>query len=635
MKHHAIIIVTLLLFALITACGSQDPTPMIATPDADTPAPTLSPTPAPTSTPTPIPPREITVCQAEEPNTLFLYGGPSRAARNVLEAIYDGPIDTQTYQFQPVILEKIPSLADGDADLLTVPVQDGDRVTDVNGLPVDLKPGVTILDAAGQETRFETGVVTMTQMVVTFTLRADVKWADGQRLTADDSRYSYELAGEFDSPTLRILWDRTLSYDAVDERTVVWSGLPGYRDTLYFNNFYFPLPRHVWGVTEAENLLSAEVAHRKPLGWGAFTVEEWVENERITLVRNPHYFRASEGLPYLDRVTFRFVPDLPQALDLLRASECDLITQDVIENGDLTALLGAADAGEVQLITSPNVEWEHMDFGIQPSNLLRRPDFFGDVRVRRAIAMCVNRERIAGEALPPTGVTVADSYVSAEHPLHAGGQLQHWSYNPSQALALLEEVGWTDEDGDGVREAKGVPNVAAGTPFSVTLLTTSEQPAREHTARILTEDLAACGIRLGVKRLPAVEFFADGPDGPIFGRQFDLALFSWLNGLEAPCGLYLSSQIPGPENWWATSNNSGYSSAEYDATCLAALDALPGTDGYVRFHQEAQHIFSQDLPALPLYFVPKLVAARPGVSGVMLDPTEYLEMWNIEEFSIQ
>jgi peptide/nickel transport system substrate-binding protein len=200
---------------------------------------------------------------------------------------------------------------------------------------------------------------------------------------------------------------------------------------------------------------------------------------------------------------------------------------------------------------------------------------------------------------------------------------------------LLEEVGWTDGDEDGVREANGVPNVAAGTPFSVTLLTTSEHPARAHTTRILTEDLAACGIRLGVKQLPAAEFFADGPDGPIFGRQFDLALFSWLNGLEAPCGLYLSSQIPGPENWWATSNNCGYSSAEYDAACLAALDALPGTEGYMRFHQEAQRIFSQDLPALPLYFVPKLVAVRPGVSGVMLDPTEYLEMWNIEEFKFQ
>ena len=109
----------------------------------------------PSPTPTPVPPKEFTVCQAEEPNTLFIYGGPSHAARNVLEAIYDGPIDTQTYQSQPVILEKLPSLADGDAELRTVEVTEGASVVDVEGLVVDLAPGVTVLRADGQEVTFE------------------------------------------------------------------------------------------------------------------------------------------------------------------------------------------------------------------------------------------------------------------------------------------------------------------------------------------------------------------------------------------------------------------------------------------------------------------------------------------------
>jgi ABC-type oligopeptide transport system substrate-binding subunit len=68
--------------------------------------------------------------------------------------------------------------------------------------------------------------------------------------------------------------------------------------------------------------------------------------------------------------------------------------------------------------------------------------------------------------------------------------------------------------------------------------------------------------------------------------------------------------------------------------CQAALQALPGTEDYARFHREAQRIFSHDLPVLPLYFVPKLVAARLEVSGVILDPSENLELWNIEAFDI-
>jgi peptide/nickel transport system substrate-binding protein len=637
MRYRFILVVTLLLVAFAAACTSSDPVTTTTMPTVPSPTPSPlpppSPTAAPTSTPTPVPPKEFTICQAEEPNTLFIYGNPSRAARNVLQAIYDGPIDTRTYQPQPVILERIPSLADGDAVLQTVQVEEGARVVDANGQAVDLLPGVTVLDAEGREVTFEGQAITMTQMAVTFTLRTDVTWADGQPLTADDSRYSFELAGAFDVPALQILRERTYGYAVVDEHTVVWTGTPGYRDPFYFLNFYHPLPHHVWGKAEAEQLLSAEVAHRRPLGWGPFVVEEWVEGEHITLVRNSHYFRASEGLPYLDRVTFRFIPDLRQALDSLAAGECDLITQDVVEGGDLRPLLEAAEASTVQLVSSPSSEWEHLDFGIDPAGWAVGPDFFEDVRVRRAFARCIDRERIAREG-PPTSAAVTHSYVAPEHPLYAGEQLYRWGYAPSTGRALLEEVGWMDEDGDGIREAHGVAGIISGTPFSVTLATTGDHVDRERTAAILSENLAACGIGVAVELLPAEEFFADGPDGLVFGRQFDLALFSWLNDLDAPCALYLSTEIPGPENWWATSNDSGYASADYDAACRAAQYALPGTGDYVRFHVEAQRVLSQDLPVLPLYFVPKFVVARPEVSGVVLDPSEYVDLWNIEAFDV-
>ncbi len=637
MKHRHIVSIILLLTGLLAACQSVAPIPTLvdtAVPPPPTSAstPTTVATPAPSSTPTPVPPKEFTICQAAEPNTLFIYGGPSRAAYNVLEAIYDGPIDSRAYQFQPVILEKLPSLADGDATLQIVEVGEGTKVVDVDGTPVDLLPGVTVLNAAGQEITFEGGTITMTQIAATFVLRTDITWADGQPLTAGDSRYSFELAQEFDTPTLRRLLDRTYSYDAVDERTVIWTGLPGYHDPFYFQNFYHPLPRHVWGGSDAGQLIGAEVAHRKPLGWGPFVVEEWVEGEYIKLVRNSRYFRAAEGLPYLDRVIFRFVPDLVQALDMLVAGECDLISQDLIESGDLTPLLDAANAGTVQLISSPSSEWEHLDFSVGPAEWVSYAHFFRDVRVRQAIAQCIDRERIAREVFPYGGSGVVHSYVPPDHPLYADGQLYLWNYDPPSGISLLEEVGWLDEDANGIREAHGVTGVSNQVPFSVTLLTTSDYAPREQTARILSENLADCGIQLGVKYLPGDEFFADGPNGLIFGRQFSLALFSWMNGLDAPCGLYLSTEIPGPENWWAASNNPGYASDDYDAACQSALDALPGMEEYASFHREAQRILSYDLPVLPLYSVPKLVATRPEVSGVILDPGQYLELWNIEVF---
>jgi ABC-type oligopeptide transport system substrate-binding subunit len=96
----------------------------------------------------------------------------------------------------------------------------------------------------------------------------------------------------------------------------------------------------------------------------------------------------------------------------------------------------------------------------------------------------------------------------------------------------------------------------------------------------------------------------------------------------------LSTQIPTEDNWWATSNNPGYASEAYDEACQSALDALYGTEAYRRFHQEAQRIFSRDLPVLPLYFVPRLVAAGPGVTGIVLDPSQQTLFWAIESMDV-
>jgi peptide/nickel transport system substrate-binding protein len=552
-----------------------------------------------------------------------------------LDAVYDGPIDTRSYRFHPVILKKLPDLTDGDATLRTVSVGEGDKIVDSGGYVVDLRPGITLRTTDGTDVTFEAGgEVATTQMVVTFTLRTDVTWSDGEPLTADDSRYTFELAGGFEDPALRLRWERTSSYQVVDEHTVVWTGLPGYYDPSYFLNFYHPLPRHVWGEVDAQQILNTEMAHRKPLGWGAFIVADWASGDHITLVRNPHYFRSSDGLPHLDRVTFRFVDSLQRALQGLEVGTCDVIGPDLIEAADPAPLIEALDAGRAQMITSPSSEWEHLDFGIRSVEWLDRPQFFADERVRRGLAHCIDRAQIADAVFPYGELSVAHSYVVPTHPLYAEDRLHRWAYEPPAGRALLDEAGWQDADGDGIREAHGVPNIVEGTPFSVTLITTSGDQAREQTARILGENLAACGVDMEVSFIPTENFFSDGPDGPIFGRQFDLALFSWLNGPTPPCDLYLSDEIPAERNWWATSNNPGYASDDYDAACQAALEALPGMEAYDRFHREAQRIFSHDLPVLPLYFVPRMVVVRPDVTGLALEPGERTMLWSIEQIDL-
>src|SRR5512143_3712624 len=95
--------------------------------------------------PTPSPePKSLVICLGEEPNTLYPYGNPNAAARSVMEAIYDGPIDSNSYEFQAVILQKLPNTADGDAQLAPVDVKRGDLIVDSGGKLVALDAGVQV-----------------------------------------------------------------------------------------------------------------------------------------------------------------------------------------------------------------------------------------------------------------------------------------------------------------------------------------------------------------------------------------------------------------------------------------------------------------------------------------------------------
>jgi hypothetical protein len=109
-----------------------------------------------TATPEPVvateaPPRTLVVCLGQEFDTLFIYGGSMLAASQIQEAIYDGPIDARTFAYQPVILEKLPSIADGDAVVNKVPVAAGDSVVDNDGNPATLTAKTA--DAAGTMVR--------------------------------------------------------------------------------------------------------------------------------------------------------------------------------------------------------------------------------------------------------------------------------------------------------------------------------------------------------------------------------------------------------------------------------------------------------------------------------------------------
>jgi peptide/nickel transport system substrate-binding protein len=634
-RHIAIDFLALAALLLVSCNGGSTGTPASILTPGDA---------APTEAPTTLPPRQLTVCLGQEPASLYPYGAPSSSARSVLSAIYDGPIDNSSYGYQPVILTKLPSLADGDAQLVQVSVYVGAEIVGADGLPVTLAPGVRVRPAGCRSdscavTYEGKAEILMDQMIATFALKPGLEWSDGKPLTAADSVYSYTLAAKPQTPGSKYLVDRTKAYEATGDLTVQWWGKPGFIDPTYFTNFWAPYPEHLWGELPADQLTDADVSARTPVGYGAYVIQEWTAGEQITLTKNPNYFRAAEGLPKFDTLVFRFTPDPETAVSDLLSGACDVLDPGIRLEGQVELLQSLEAQGQVNLETAATPIMEQLAFGIKPASFdagytagVDRPDFFSDKRARQAVAMCLDRQKVVDVVLSGLS-SVPTSYLPGEHPLYSPG-VTTYAFDPASANQLLESLGWKDADGDPAtpRQAWGVTGVLGGTPLELTYVTTGAAQ-RQQVAQILSESLAQCGIKVNVVYLDAADLFAPGANGVLFGRSFDLAEFAiGTVGVETSCEWFTSAEVPTAANHWMGVNVSGYGSAAFDAACQAARQSLPDEAAYAAAYRDTQSIFADDLPVVPLYWRLKVAASRPGFCNFRPDPTAASALWNIEAF---
>ena len=637
-RNRSTILILLIIISLVLpACAPQE-TEVPVLPQTPTETPPPLPTPTPAS-------RSLKICLGDEPDTLYPYGGLNSAARSVLSAIYDGPMDIVEYGYKPVILEKVPNIEDGNAQIAAVTVNAGNQVVDASGNLVSLTAGVKVRPS---ECRSDECIVTydgssslqMDQMVVTFTMLEGLLWSDGTPVTADDSVYSYELASDNATPVSKFLVDRTQTYEAADEQTVQWWGTPGFIDPDYYTNFWMPLPKHAWEGFSATDLLQAEASSKLPLGWGAYIIKEWKAGESIHLVKNLNYFRADSGFPKFDELTFLIMKDSNAALTALADGTCDLLDPSVRLDGQVGLLQKMQEEDQAKLLTAQTGTMEWLGIGIFPASYDNgynasakqdRPDLFADARTRQAIALCLDRQKVVDTVL--FGLSqVPDTYLPSDHPLH-NGNVQTYTFNPVSGNQILQQVGWSDHDGDPStpRQSLGVTNVPNGTPLILNYVTSSATQRRQ-VADIFTQSLAQCGIGLNLIYDTAVDLYAPGPAGPLFGRQFDLAEYAiGVNSLEPQCGWFTTSQIPNEANNWVGTNISGYKNPAFDSACQQALQSLPDEPEYA-LHQEAQAIFASNLPSIPLYLRLKVAAARPDFCGLILDPSSSYSLAGIEEF---
>lgn len=420
--------------------------------------------------------------------------------------------------------------------------------------------------------------------VYTFHLAEGVRWHDGEPFTSADVKFTFEnILLNFHSRTKAGLGDVLESIETPDEQTVVFTFSQPYAPLLQrLNSTEAPiLPQHIYG--DVEDVQTAE-ANLSPVGTGPFRLADYAIDDSITLERNDDYFK--KGLPLLDRVIFRIIPDQNTQLLALEQGEVDFIWR--VPGGEIERLESEPEIQLYRLNSGPGGGFCVPSLAF---NLDR--ERFQDERVRQAIAHSVDRQQLLEQAIFGQG-RVATGPISSQMEFAYTDDVTQYAYDPVMAQQLLDDAGLTPGDD--------------GTRFSMDLLLF---PTFTKYGEIIRENLSKVGIDVQVTPLDRSAFLPR-----VFGeRDWDTNIISYCNNTDPSIGvsrMYVSSNIGDIP----FSNAAGYVNPQIDELFT---EAARETDPAARsdLYAEIQGILTADLPYLWLVETTFIAGARANVHELM------------------
>lgn len=408
-----------------------------------------------------------------------------------------------------------------------------------------------------------------------FALRDDVVWHDGTPFTSADVAYTFEnVLTEFHSRTAASVGALLESVDTPDETTVEFRFAEPYAPLLQqLDVTEAPiLPAHVYeGSDPQEN-----PANQAPIGTGPFRFDSYTPDEEIVLVENEDYFE--DGLPLLDEVVMRVIPDDGNQVIALEAGEVDWLWG--VPGPDLERLAGDDRFTTLSTLVNPGGANCITTLSFNLDNPI-----LADVEVRRAIAYGLDRQAFLDRVAFGQG-NVATAPISSGIPSGYADGLDLPDFDPAEAERLLDEAGWV-RDGDGIRTASGVDGVDDGTPLAIGV---HLFPTFAQYGELMKSLLLEIGVDVQVNALERATMV----DEVFTQRAFDTNVISYCNGTDPEVGvrrMYLSSNIaPIP-----FSNSSAYRNETVDALFDEARNTVD-PDARAEVYRELQEILVEELP---------------------------------------
>ena len=425
---------------------------------------------------------------------------------------------------------------------------------------------------------------------LTFHLRKDVTWHDGQPFTAEDVMFTYQLYVDPNTPTAY-----AERYKQVSKAEVLdpYTFRVHYEKPLATALISWSLAIHPKHLLEGQEITKSPLA-RKPVGTGPFRFVKWDVGEKVVLESNPTYY---EDEPYIHRVVYRIIPDQSTMFLELQSNGLDYMGLTPLQYSDQT--------------DTPNFKrnfnkYRYLAFGYTYLGYNLRKPMFQDKRVRHALSHAINKQELVDGVLLGLGQAANSPYKPDTWPYNPN--VQQFPYDPDKAGALLAEAGWIDSDNDGIRDKDGEP-------LAFTIVTNQGNEQRIRTGEIIQRRFREVGVDVKLRVIEWASFLKEF----INPGKFDATILGWSVSLDPDSyNIWHSSKTkPGELNFV------NFQNAEVDDLLEKGRRTYDQAERK-RIYDRLQEILAEEQPYTWLYVPDALpvVAKRfrgiePAPSGIM------------------
>jgi peptide/nickel transport system substrate-binding protein len=433
----------------------------------------------------------------------------------------------------------------------------------------------------------------------TFHLRKGLKWSDGQPLDARDVDYTWRA---WTNPKYGA--NSTVGFNLITGADVSSDNLS---ITFHLKQAFSPfvaiwadggnalLPMHHFSSMKPEQITKSADNLNPSVTNGPFKMSESKPGDHYTVVRDPMWYRASEGIPYLDSIVFRVVPDQNTVLKDLQAGSID--SSWFLDVSKTPAFKSLTNYKLTSNPLSSNFEAMYFNF--------KNPILGKHLEVRQAIAMALDHQAMINVARRGQATPLCTDHGASLHP----GYQQDApcpKMDVAGANALLDQNGWV-KGSDGYR-SKG------GQRLEFQYSTTANNLWRADDELIVQQNLKAIGIKIDIQNYPASTFFGNFLLDGIPGK-YDIAEFenSWTYDAD-DSSAFASSQIP-PNGF----NVAFYSNPKLDALLVQEESTADPAQRQQIFNQEHQ-IYLTDFPFITLYSPSDIAMNKVGTHNYSPGP---------------